>query len=165
MVLKRRMRSLIGRTVNFPIPSGIGPCGPGFQKFFSRRRFVRIPRGAAIQIFPAYPPLPPNSTFSPFSFTSPNCTVRCGERKGEQKKKKKKNGGGKEEGFGIGPLIGAIRLMYVPRNFAFSRRVFVMRVFSSDRVSLRDWRNSAMSVLSSRASFLLPHTPTSQSSA
>lgn len=87
------------------------------------RRFVRIPRGAAIQICPA------------------------------------------ATGFGRGPLMGAIRLMYVPRNFTFSSRVLVMRVFSAERVSLRDCRNSAMFDLSSRASVLVPHTPISQSSA
>ena len=112
--------------MNFPIPSGMGPRGPGFQNFFSSeasRRFVRILRGAAIQICPA------------------------------------------AVGFGKGPLIGAIRLIYVPRNFTFSSRVLVMRVFSAERVSLSDCRKSAMFDLSSRASDLVPHTPTSQSSA
>lgn len=63
------------------------------------------------------------------------------------------------------PLVGAIRLIRTPRNFTLLQRVFVMRVFSADRVSLSDWRKSAMSDFRSRARDLGPQTPKSQSSA
>lgn len=65
----------------------------------------------------------------------------------------------------IVPLFEANLLMSVPRNLAFSVLVFVIRVFSSDRVNLSPFRNSFIATFKCTADFLLPHIPIIQSSA
>jgi hypothetical protein len=69
--------------------------------------------------------------------------------------------------FGLlrGPLTGAIRLIRVPRNFTLLERTLVMRVFSSDSVSLSELRKRATSDFRLTARDLGPQTPINQSSA
>lgn len=62
-------------------------------------------------------------------------------------------------------LFDAYLLISVPKNLALFTLVFVIRVFSSDSVSFKFIRCSFRLFLSSTAAFLLPHSPTSQSSA
>ena len=67
--------------------------------------------------------------------------------------------------FFICPLSAAILLMLTPRNFALFDLAFVIRVFSSERVSPIPLRKSDMYPLSRLASLLVPQKPINQSSA
>lgn len=107
--------------MNFVIPMGIGPFGPGFQNPFSLSRLVIRGRGIVIHILP--------------------------DDRGRKRR------------------VGAIRRISVPKNFTRPRRVLVISVFSSDRVNFRESRKFAISVRRDLARALVPHTPTSQSSA
>ena len=68
-------------------------------------------------------------------------------------------------GWDKDPLVGVSLSIKVPRNFTLPRRVLVIKVFSSESVSLRDCRKVAMSFFRALAWAIVPHTPTSQSSA
>lgn len=63
------------------------------------------------------------------------------------------------------PLLEVKRFICVPRKTALSARALVMRVFSSERSSLRSFRSNRMFSLRHTAVVRGPHTPIIQSSA
>src|SRR5437879_9242819 len=121
MVLNRRISSFIDRGMNFVIPMGIGPFGPGSQNPFSLSRLASRGRGTVIHRLP--------------------------DERGRKRR------------------VGAIRRIRVPKNFTRPEQVLVISVFSSDRVNFKESKKAAISVRRDLARALVPHTPTSQSSA